>query len=119
ELSTSAAQVDDWEPVADAIDEGITDSPSWPQLHAALHSAADAGWAVASELPVLAAASPLPDCDPAGELYYRLLNAGVADVSTDADTGTGSSANGEQQPPRHDEPPTYGSDAPHPASPRR
>jgi hypothetical protein len=114
ELSTSAAQVDDWERVADGIDEGITGSPSWPQLHAALRNAADGGWAVATELPVLAAALPLPDHDPAGELYYRLLNARVVEVSTDD-----SAANGEQQPPRHDEPLTYARDTPPPASPGR
>lgn len=105
EMSASAVQVDDWGVIADDIDERIAESPSWPRLNAALQTAARSGWPVEAELPVLAAESPLPDHDPAGELYYRLLNRGTAEVAGDS----GATA---APPPRPDEPPSYASDAP-------
>src|SRR5262249_53677931 len=111
ELSTSAAQVDDWAAVADTIDERIAESPGWPRLNAALHTAAGNGWAVATGLPGLAAASPLPEHDPAGELYYRLHNSGATEAPADGGADAG------QQPPRPAEPPSYSSDAPRPPSP--
>jgi hypothetical protein len=106
-----AGRVEDWAATVDTIDERIAESPGWPRLNAALHTAAGNGWAVATELPVLAAASPLPDHDPAGELYYRLLNSGATEVTADSGTGAG------QQPPRPVEPPSYTSDAPRAPSP--
>lgn len=102
----SAGMVTDWGDVADDIDERIAESPTWPALNAALVAAAVAGYDVAGNLPQLAGESPLPTHDPAGELYYRLLNSGAVDVGTDSAAGAGA-----QPPPRRDESPAYGADA--------
>ncbi len=100
--------VTDWGDVADGIDERIAESATWPALNAALMTAAACtGYDVAGNLPQVAAESPLPAHDPAGELYYRLLNSGAVDVG--ADNGTGAGA---QPPPRRDESPSHGADVP-------
>jgi hypothetical protein len=112
EMSISAGNViTDWGDAADGIDEAIAESPSWPQLNAALTSGAAAGYDVETALALLATHAPLPAHDPAGELYYRLLNAGVAEVAGDSGAGAG------QPPPRRDEQPGYTSDAPRAAAP--
>lgn len=109
----SAGMVTDWGDVADGIDERIAESPTWPALNAALLTAAARdGYDVAANLPQVAAASPLPTHDPAGELYYRLLSSGAVDVGADSATGAGA-----QPPPRRDESPSYGADAPRMSAP--
>lgn len=108
----SAGMVTDWGDVADDIDERIAESPTWPALNAALVDAASGGYDVAANLPQLAGESPLPTHDPAGELYYRLLNSGAVDVGTDSAAGAGA-----QPPPRRDESPNYGADAPRVSAP--
>ena len=108
----SAGLVTDWGDVADSIDERIAESPTWPALNAALVTAAGAGYDVAGNLPQLGGESALPTHDPAGELYYRLLNSGAVDVGTDSAAGAGA-----QPPPRRDEPLTYGADAPRVSAP--
>lgn len=108
----SAGLVTDWGDVADDIDERIAESPTWPALNAALVAAAGDGYDVAANLPQLAAESPLPTHDPAGELYYRLLNSGAVDVGGDSAADAGA-----QPPPRRDESPTYGADAPRVSAP--
>lgn len=108
----SAGMVADWGDVADDIDERIAESPTWPALNAALVAAAGDGYDVVGNLPRLASESPLPTHDPAGELYYRLLNSGAVDVGTDSAAGAGA-----QQPPRRDESPNYGADAPRVSAP--
>lgn len=110
---TSAGVVTDWGDVADGIDERIAESPTWPALNAALVSAAARdGYDVAANLPQVAAESPLPTHDPAGELYYRLLNSGAVDAGGGSATGAGA-----QPPPRRDESPSYGPDAPRISAP--
>jgi hypothetical protein len=108
----SAGLVTDWGDVADDIDERIAESPTWPALNSALVAASGAGYDVAAGLPQLAAESPLPTHDPAGELYYRLLNSGAVEVGGDNAAGAGA-----QPPPRRDESPTYGADAPRVSAP--
>ena len=103
----SAGLVTDWGDVADGIDERIAESPTWPALNATLIAAARDGYDVAANLPQLAAQSALPAHDPAGELYYRLLSSGAVDVDADSASGAGA-----QPPPRRDESPSYGADAP-------
>jgi hypothetical protein len=110
--AASGGPEEDWGAVADSIDERIAESASWPRLNTALQAAASNGWTVITELPALVAAAPLPDHDAAGELYYRLLNTGAAELS--ADTGAGAA---HQPSPRPAEPPTYGNEAPQPPSP--
>lgn len=109
----SASMVTDWGDLADSIDERIAESPSWIALNAALVTAAARdGYDVAGNLPQLAAEAPLPHHDPAGELYYRMLNNGAVDVVADSASGPGA-----QPPPRRNEAPTYRSDAPHISAP--
>lgn len=108
----SAGMVTDWGDVADDIDERIAESPTWPALNAALVAAASDGYDVVANLPQLAGESPLPTHDPAGELYYRLLNSGAVDVGTDSTAGAGA-----QPPPRRDESSNYGADAPRVSAP--
>jgi len=108
----SAGLVTDWGDVTDDIDERIAESPTWPALNAALVAAAGDGYDVAATLPQLAAESPLPTHDPAGELYYRLLNSGAVDVGGDNAAGAGA-----QPPPRRDESPSDGADAPRVSAP--
>lgn len=109
----SAGLVTDWGDVVDGIDERIAESPTWPALNAALVTAAARdGYDVAANLPQLAAEAPLPARDPAGELYYRLINSGAVDVGGDSATGAGA-----QPPPRRDESPSYGADAPRVSAP--
>lgn len=64
---------DEWIAVADQVDPRLTQGRDWPLLAAALTRAADAGYDVAANLPLLAGASPLPDRHPARELQWRLL----------------------------------------------
>lgn len=111
----SAGMVTDWGDVADSIDERIAESPTWPALNAALVTAAARdGYDVAGSLPHVAGQSPLPDHDPAGELYYRLLNSGTIDIDIGNDSAAGAGA---QPPPRRDETPRYGADAPRISAP--
>lgn len=115
EMSISTGHtVTDWGDVSDRIDEHIAESPSWPRLNAALDAAAAAGFDVAGELPAVAAMGPLPTHDPAGELYYRLLGTGMADVSGDP----GASAADGPPPPRRDNPPEFSADPPRVSAPR-
>ena len=103
----SAGLVTDWGDVADSIDETIAESPAWPALNAALvAAAAQDGYDVAEKLPRLAAEGPLPSHDPAGELYYRLLDSGAVKVVGDNAGGAG------HPPPRRGEVPTQEGDAP-------
>jgi|ThiBio_1000_plan_1041568.scaffolds.fasta_scaffold02828_8 hypothetical protein len=109
----SAGMVTDWGDIADGIDERIAESPTWPALNAALVTAAARdGYDVAANLPQVASESPLPTHDPAGELYYRLLNSGAVDVGADSAAGSGA-----QPPPRRDESASYGADAPRISAP--
>jgi hypothetical protein len=108
----SAGLITDWGNVADSIDERIAESPTWPALNATLTAAAKNGCDLAANLPQLAAESPLPTHDPAGELYYRLLNSGAVDVASDSAAGAGA-----QPPPQRDEAPAYGADAPRVCAP--
>lgn len=108
----SAGLITDWGDVADSIDERIAESPTWPALNATLAAAAKNGYDADANLPQLAAESPLPTHDPAGELYYRLLNSGAVDVAGDSAAGAGA-----QPPPRRDEAPAYGAEAPRVSAP--
>ncbi len=81
--SALESKIDDrgWEPshrtwgvLAGLIDPRLVSGPDWPPLASALDRAAAAGYDVASRLPALARAAPLPARHPARELVWRLLD---------------------------------------------
>ena len=63
-----------WRQLVARVDARLVRGPDWLPLAAALARAAAAGYDVASRLPVLAAAAPLPARHPARELHWRLLD---------------------------------------------
>lgn len=71
EDDSSAARA--WQATAEGIDPRLVQGADWPLLAAALARADAAGYDVAANLPVLAAAVQLPDRHPARELHWRLL----------------------------------------------
>ncbi|WNV75275.1 hypothetical protein [Geodermatophilus sp. DSM 44513] len=69
ECATSA-----WQATVARIDPRLVVGPDWPLLAAALTRASLAGYDVATRLPELAAAAPLPVRHPGRELHWRLLD---------------------------------------------
>lgn len=69
ECSTSA-----WQATVARIDPRLVVGPDWPPLAATLTRACLAGYDVATRLPELAAAAPLPARHPGRELHWRLLD---------------------------------------------
>ena len=69
-----ALAMDAWQATVARIDPRLVLGPDWPPLAAALARASLAGYDVATRLPELAAAAPLPDRHPDRELHWRLLD---------------------------------------------
>lgn len=63
-----------WQATVARIDPRLVVGPDWPPLAAALTRACLAGYDVATRLPELAAAAPLPARHPGRELHWRLLD---------------------------------------------
>ncbi|MGX5653239.1 hypothetical protein ACWKWC_00500 [Geodermatophilus nigrescens] len=74
EHGDDAATEPAWRQLAARIDARLVRGPDWLPLAATLARAAIAGYDVATRLPVLAAAAPLPARHPARELHWRLLD---------------------------------------------
>ncbi len=72
--SDEARAMDAWQATVARIDPRLVVGPDWPPLAAALTRASLAGYDVATRLPQLAAAPPLPDRHPGRELHWRLLD---------------------------------------------
>ncbi len=69
-----ARAIDAWQATVARIDPRLVVGPDWPPLAAALTRASLAGYDLATRLPELAAAAPLPDRHPGRELQWRLLD---------------------------------------------
>ncbi|WP_245160251.1 hypothetical protein [Blastococcus sp. CT_GayMR20] len=69
ECATSA-----WQATVARIDPRLVVGPDWPPLAASLTRACLAGYDVATRLPELATAGPLPARHPGRELHWRLLD---------------------------------------------
>lgn len=74
EPGDDAASDPAWRQLVARIDDRLVRGPDWLPLAAALARAATAGYDVATRLPALAAAAPLPARHSARELHWRLLD---------------------------------------------
>jgi len=63
-----------WATLARTVDPRLPAGEDWPLLADALNRAHAAGYDVATELPQLAAQTPLPEHRPAAEMYWRLVD---------------------------------------------
>ena len=91
-----------WLEAVERVDPRLVRGPDWPSLAAALARADEAGYDVATNLPALAAAEPLPDRHPARELHWRLLDdcpAAAPMLPTRSETPLSATTGGPDDPP--------------------
>ena len=115
---SEAALTQHWEQLSSSIDPRLLSGADWGLLAGAISRAHAGGYDVATNLPILAAAAPLPEQKPARELYWRLLNHCKAAVPLPPQRTTTPVLVPEHA--RHpDEPPSLGGDRDRPSGPSR